>query len=105
MELITLSWKAVELQVALPQTQELGKIQDELSKNNQRLQEALATSQLREERLKRKQVKESERSEKSAVRKDDAKELVQENASLNKKRKSEQQMRHPYLGSKFDFNG
>lgn len=105
MELIKLSWKSVELQVALPQTQELGKLQDEMSKNNQRLQEALATSQLREERLKRKQVKETNETTQEKLKQDkEEKELMQ--SRLKKRNKNQKkQLKHPYLVSKFDFNG
>lgn len=96
------------MQVALPRTQDAGKLQEQMSKQNQRFQESLAQSQLQEERLKRTQVNESEETIKSEWRDEDEKEEPSEGEtdSENSKKGSKQEMtNHPYLGNNIDFSG
>lgn len=99
------SWKSVELQVALPRVQDAGKEQDLMSKQNQRFQETLTQSQLQEEVQKRTQVNKFEHLQKSKLT-DQDKENPQENKQeKQKKEKTEEDLKHPYLGSNIDFSG
>lgn len=52
-----LSLKSIELQVALPHSQDAGKIQDQMSKEGQRFQESLTQSQIQEDLKKTKNSK------------------------------------------------
>lgn len=101
------SWKSVELQVALPRVQEAGKEQDLMSKQNQRFQETLTQSQLQEEIQKRTQVNKFDRLQKSKLTdQDEDKDNREENEhKKRKKEKMEENIKHPYLGSNIDFSG
>ena len=101
------SWKSVELQVALPRVQEAGKEQDLMSKQNQRFQETLTQSQLQEEIQKRTQVNKFDRLQKSKLTdQDENKDNRKENEQQKqKKEKVEESINHPYLGSNIDFSG
>lgn len=101
------SWKSVELQVALPRVQEAGKEQDLMSKQNQRFQETLTQSQLQEEIQKRTQVNKFDRLQKSKLTdQDEDKDNGEENEhKKRKKEKMEENIKHPYLGSNIDFSG
>jgi len=101
------SWKSIELQVALPRVQEAGKEQDLMSKQNQRFQETLTQSQLQEEIQKRSQVNKFESLQKSKLTdQDEDKEKHEEKKQQRrKKKKIEEDIKHPYLGSNIDFSG
>ena len=94
--------------MALPRSQEAGKLQEQMSKQNQRFQESLVQSQLKEEVKKRKSVNEFEKLAKAEIKDRDAN---SEKDSANKREneaqlgKEEETLAHPYLGSKIDFSG
>ncbi|WP_405102148.1 hypothetical protein [Oceanobacillus sp. FSL H7-0719] len=97
-----MSWKSIEMQVALPRTQDAGKIQEQLQKQPEILQSALTQSQLKQEKIKRTRVSESEKSEKLRLKKDKTDSSSQE---LEKEIVAEKDITHPYLGKSVDFNG
>lgn len=102
------SWKSIELQVALPRVQDAGKEQDLMSKQNQRFQETLTQSQLQEEMQKRTQVNKFDQLKKTSLTEQEKeKEESQQgnNKDERKKKPSEEGAKHPYLGSNIDFNG
>lgn len=102
-----LSLKSIELQVALPRSQDAGKIQEELSKQNQRFQESLTGAQLKQEELRRKRVNEFEEVSKARIKKEEeaAKGSIEENKDKEDLNNEEQVLDHPYLGSNIDFSG
>ncbi|WP_047981246.1 hypothetical protein [Ornithinibacillus contaminans] len=98
-----MSWKSVEMQVALPRTHDAGKLQDQMMKSNQHFQEALAQSQLIQESKKRKKVQEFEEIQ---LQKDDQSEHKQNEQGKQRKKANLdplQALRHPYLGNNFDI--
>ncbi|MBM7572049.1 hypothetical protein [Aquibacillus albus] len=100
-----MSWKSIEMQVAIPRTQEAGKIQDQLQQRGQLVQDALTSSQLATEEQKRKKVNEYDQKD-NVQNKQKQKEKVDPNTI----RKSNQALthldpNHPYLGKKIDLNG
>jgi len=104
------SWKSVELQVALPRTQDAGQLQDQLSKQNQRFQETLAQHQLRDEIIKRRQVREFEETIGKKVMPDDENEQEQmskdedaDEEHSEKHASAKDAVTHPYLGQHIDF--
>ncbi len=101
-----MSWKAVEMQVALPRTQDAGKIQDQMQQQGRIDQNQLAQSMANEELRKRKQVLEQEASEQLKNNKQKGDGTFQ-TASEDMKGEvwQQHQMRHPYLGNKVDYSG
>lgn len=102
-----MSWKSIEMQVALPRTLDAGRMQEQLSKQNQQFQQALTKNQVRENELKRNRVNESEEIIYAKVNDDknsteDSSEREQEE---REEKKEEELPKHPYLGSKIDFSG
>ncbi|SFM31815.1 hypothetical protein SAMN04487943_11346 [Gracilibacillus orientalis] len=101
-----MSWKAVEMQVALPRTQDAGKIQDQMQQQGRIDQNQLAKSMANEELRKRKQVLEQEASEQlknNKQKRDNSFQTTPEDKKKDDQQRS--QFRHPYLGNKVDFNG
>ena len=102
------SWKSIELQVALPRVQDAGKEQDLMSKQNQRFQETLSQSQLQEEIQKRKQVNKFDPLKKTDLTEQEKEEEERKQENNKQKQKSEnteEELKHPYLGSNIDFSG
>jgi len=100
-------WKSVDMQVALPRTQDAGQLQEQMSKQQQRFQESLAHSQLKQDLVKRRQVLEYERTTGKSIQ--DEQDNGSSNESKQDQRKKEQQdedhlIEHPYLGKKIDFS-
>ncbi|MGP4040272.1 hypothetical protein ACTWP4_10355 [Gracilibacillus sp. D59] len=101
-----MSWKAVEMQVALPRTQDAGKIQDQMQQQGRVDQNLLAQSIANEELRKRKKVLEQEASEHLKNNKQKRDSNTQTSTEEKKKESQyQQQFKHPYLGNKVDFNG
>lgn len=100
-----MSWKSIDLQVALPRTQDAGKIQEQMTKQSEHFQESLAQSQLEQEKQKRKTVNEMEETIKAEINKDQEKHKEQGNNKEDTSEEKEQEMKHPYLGSNIDFSG
>lgn len=103
-EVILLSWKSIEMQVALPRVQDAGKLQEQIGKQNQHFQEALAGSQLKKEELKRQRVNEFEQINHVKIKKDE-KNPNEEQQNEQSSRQPDETVDHPYLGKKIDFNG
>ncbi|MFB4167470.1 hypothetical protein [Virgibacillus sp. JSM 102003] len=105
--MILLSWKSIEMQVALPRTQDAGKLQEQMLKQNQHFQESLAQSQLKDIEQKRKRVQEFENIH-------NVKNKNKEDRDTNDSEDQQSELgyapidefaEHPYLGKKIDFNG
>src|SRR5690625_2689352 len=104
-----MSWKSVEMQVAIPRTQEAGKQQDQLMRQSQHFQETLAQTHQKELQLKRKKVNEFDETRSLFVKeeKDEAsKEKHKKHHTKQKKKmKKQQPFEHPYLGQSIDYSG
>lgn len=103
--------KSIELQVAIPRSQDAGKMQEQLSRQGQQFQETLTEQQLREAVLKRHKTNRQEKTMKREVDEDQEQANQQEqNEQANKENQEKQerlkqQMRHPYLGRQVDWSG
>lgn len=102
--------KSIELQVAIPRSQDAGKMQEQLSRQGQQFQETLTQQQLSEEVIKRQRTNRQEEVLKRDVDKDEEKAKKREQNKHEAKNKLEKQKRlqeikHPYLGSKIDWSG
>lgn len=100
-----MSWKAVDMQVALPRTQDASQLQEQRSKQHQRFQESLAHTQLKQEVINRKQVNSYERTK---GKQNNSKDRHRKRQSKHKHREKEstqqEDSEHPYLGTKIDFS-
>lgn len=98
-----MGWKSIEMQVALPRTVDAGKVQEQLQKQSEQMQGALAASQMEQERIKRTKVGETEDMEQLKLKKE------QEDKHQSELKKSDiakdVDSSHPYLGKRIDFNG
>lgn|SRR5690625_2776777 len=104
-----MSWRSIELQVALPRTQEVGKYQDQLSKQNQRFQESLAQSQMRLQELEKNRTNRFEKTEQQTIKDEDylnkeSKEQTKQGKNnTSKEKENEPHVSHPYLGHQVDI--
>src|SRR5690625_1536840 len=102
-----MSLKSIEMQVAIPRSQDAGRMQEQMSKQSQQFQETLTKQQLREEVLKRSKVNEYDDVQNLNVD-DEDQETTGENKQEQRQRKKEEQqeqVEHPYLGNTIDFSG
>ncbi|WP_182199182.1 hypothetical protein [Paraliobacillus salinarum] len=97
-----MSWKAVEMQVALPRVQDASKIQEQIQQRGQFIQDTLAAKQLIQDELRRKNVNESEYSARLKNERNKKEQVI------SRKRKQhnipDSKIPHPYLGGRFDIN-
>jgi|SRR5690625_1690115 len=101
--------KSIEMQVAIPRSQDAGKMQDQMMRQGQQFQETLTKQQLREDIIKRTLVNEYENVQMDEQEKENQQQTSEDQ---NKKQKREQQneqdnnqsINHPYLGRKIDVS-
>lgn len=102
-----MGFKSIEMQIAIPRSQDAGKMQDQMMKHGQQFQDTLTEQQIREELLKRKQVNEYDNVEKQIVK--DEEKSNQNSFDKEEKDKEEvtefTKINHPFLGKNVDFNG
>jgi len=96
-----LSWKSIEMQVALPRTQDAGKLQEQACKQHQHFQASLAMNQLKQEERKRKKVNDCESIDLLKNKKEGTAAISHHEG----KKKAQHKAEHPYLGTNIDFNG
>ena len=102
-----MSWKAVEMQIALPRTQDAGRIQGQNEQRGHAMQEAIAQMQLQSEEIKRRSVADLEKGYKL---KKEAREALKSAPDLEAIKKqlnhteAQKRVTHPYLGRRIDIN-
>lgn len=104
-----MSLKLVELQVALPRTQDLGKMQEELQQRSRHIQDHLASVQHKEEIEKRQQVNKYDKTAKNKLQNDghnsNGAAYQRKNQKQNKKGNHHEESPHPYKGNIIDIEG
>lgn len=105
-----MSFKSIELQVAIPRSQDAGKMQDQMMRQSQQFQDTLTQQQLREEIINRSRVNEFDNVEKKMINDEDDTSKREEEQKQKKQKQtnnqdSESKIDHPYLGTKFDYSG
>ncbi|MEQ6375352.1 hypothetical protein RZN25_00700 [Bacillaceae bacterium S4-13-56] len=100
-----MSWKSIEMQVALPRTQDIGKIQELMQSRSTQQQEMITASQLQYEELKRTTVNQMGHKNDVILRdeKNTKKELGKKKSQNNQSRDTTEN--HPYLGKRIDLKG
>lgn len=103
--MILMSWKSIEMQVALPRTQDAGKMQEQLMKQNQHFQEGLAQSNRMQEIEKRHKVQDFDEIQLQKDGQQENKGSGQSGNRNNEKESNEveQAIQHPFLGNNFDI--
>lgn len=102
-----MSWKAVEMQIALPRTQDAGRIQEQIQQRGQFMQDLITREQLQSEETKRRTVNDLEQKA-NIANQNDPKGLFANEQTDGKHTKASAKMNraiHPYLGKRIDFNG
>ncbi|WP_093210698.1 hypothetical protein [Sediminibacillus albus] len=100
-----MSWKSVEMQVALPRVQDAGKIQEQMQQRGQHLQDSVAVAQQTIDEKRKKQVNEFERKDKLHNKKKQEKESFQGNQEQEGDSHEKQESEHPFLGKQIDYSG
>lgn len=104
-----MSLKSIELQVAIPRSQDAGKMQEQMMRQGQQFQETLTQQQLRQQLLNRTKVQTTEDIEKKKIKDEensDANEQEEQGTSEDaEQNQTEKSIEHPYLGTKVDFSG
>lgn len=96
--------KLIELQVALPRTQDIGKIQEQANQRSQLQQDVLAVATTREQELKRKQVNKNDKLDQlSLTNKHTTDQFPQ--STKNEDTKEALKEQHPYKGNIVDYVG
>lgn len=107
-----MSLKAIEMQVSIPRSQSVGKLQDQLQQRAQVTQGHLGIEQNKEDEKKRKQVLEMTESEKKRLNNDDesnknssSEKNKQHPSKIIEENKEAITAKHPYKGNFVDFSG
>ncbi|WP_234998477.1 hypothetical protein [Salirhabdus sp. Marseille-P4669] len=105
-----LSYRAIEMQLALPRTQDIGQLQDQMQQRGQMVQHHLAQANLQEERIKRQKVHELNQKDEGKIKDQDDQNKGTLLANLQHKGKQASNnvpfyYNHPYLGNRIDYNG
>ncbi|GAA4059907.1 MAG TPA: hypothetical protein GXZ58_11255 [Bacilli bacterium] len=103
-----MGWRSIELQVALPRTQDVGRIQEQIQQRGQFMQEVIAQAQQQAEEMKRRSVTNLEEGHKlsnDTKESDQENQLDQSNEHADSKPEHKIKIQHPYLGTRIDING
>lgn len=103
-----MGFKSIELQVAIPRSQDAGRMQDQMMRQGQQFQETLTQQKLREEVINRTKVNEYDDVRKKNITDEDEKNKREKEMKKNKKNdkgEENETTNHPYLGKKIDFSG
>lgn len=102
-----MSLKSIEMQVALPRTQDAGKLQEQIQQRGQHLSEHAAESVRKEEQKQRTTVTKNKQKDEAKLHQDEER-SNEAGANSQKRRKKQQQKeqeRHPYKGKVIDYSG
>ncbi|WP_130860001.1 hypothetical protein [Gracilibacillus phocaeensis] len=97
-----MSWKAVEMQIALPRTQEAGRIQQQLQQQPQTEQQQLTEQITWQDKQKRTQVQKQTNSER-VKQNDVSSEQMMFGEDRDESANVTSQLPHPYLGHTIDL--
>ena len=100
------SLKLIELQVAVPRTQDIGKIQEQIEQRGQLSQEQLTVGMQKKDERKRKQVNNNEKNDRATL-------TLKQTSHMHESQEEpemvededEYKQNHPYKGKFIDFSG
>lgn len=102
-----MSWKSIDMQIALPRTHDAGRIQEQIQQRGQFIQDMLVTEHIKSEEIKRRAVNDLHQKD-HMTNQNEQKSQTNQHVSKAKHDQIEEQefqIKHPYLGNKIDFNG
>ncbi|RSK27054.1 hypothetical protein EJF36_09295 [Bacillus sp. HMF5848] len=101
-----MSLKLVELQVAIPRSQDAGKMQQQLEQRSHDMQQLLQAGMLKEVDKKRIEVSKQEQKKNADLSKEDHSKSRQEHHKKDRQheQKSDEAARHPYKGIRIDVS-
>src|SRR5699024_441717 len=97
--------KSIEMQVAIPRSQDAGKMQEHMERQGQQVQQTLTEEELKAEAAKRNKVNEYENVQISNDKEEKEEEQEKREMKAKKKKKNKESIDHPYLGNQIDFSG
>ncbi|WP_138414789.1 hypothetical protein [Aquibacillus sediminis] len=100
-----MSWKSVEMQVALPRTQDAGKLQEQMDQRGQQTQHLLAKDQIELDTKKRKRVNDYQQKDDVNNKPQRNREVDRGTSNTNETNQHDEELNHPYLGKQIDING
>lgn len=103
-----MSLKLVEMQVALPRTQDAGKLQEQLQQRGQLQNDQALYNVQKEEEKKRTSVIKQEQKDEAKFHKEHHQGMDKENRQINSvkyKHEAAEDEKHPYKGTLIDFIG
>lgn len=102
-----MSLKLIELQVAIPRTQDMGRFQEQVNQRAQLQQDLLGNAAIQEEEKKRRQVTKNNEVDKSLMRNKNTlgKNLQTKDSTNSEMNEEGLQEQHPYKGNFIDFVG
>ncbi|MEH7382550.1 hypothetical protein V7138_18955 [Bacillus sp. JJ1533] len=101
-----MSLKLVELQIAIPRTQDAGKIHEQLMMRGQHMQDHISSENEKLERRNRTKVNENNKSENAQIHKDQSSTPFSNQASQKTQFvEQEEKEQHPYKGNFIDIVG
>lgn len=104
---IEVSFKSVELQVAIPRSQDAGKMQEQMMKQGEKFQETLTEQQLQQQLANQKRVNPYTSVEKQVIKEEEKREKERREKEAKEKKQQKQKAvysDHPYLGNRVDFS-
>ncbi|MED0891865.1 hypothetical protein [Aneurinibacillus migulanus] len=103
--------RALELQIAIPRMQDMGKIQEQLQQRPQQEQAGLALEQQEKDEVNRTRIAKAEESPQSQINQDEKEQSGEQGADPKKRRQkksplaeSETHNLHPYKGHSLDIS-
>lgn len=102
-----MSLKAIEMQIAIPRSQDAGKLQEQLQQRGQVMNDIASQASLKEEERKRKTVVENADASEIMLSSGEQNSQQQQSQSDRTKRKKEisEKESHPYKGKLVDYSG
>ena len=100
-----MSLKAIELQVALPRTQEIGKVQEQLQQRSQLIHDLAAREMQKEMKKQETTVLKNQPKGNVNVQQEGSSKQHQQFQEQAPKKEEESKMSHPYKGITIDYSG
>lgn len=100
-----MSWSAIEMQIALPRSQDAGKLQEQMQQRGPQVQQTLSEETKLQDEMKRTQVNHMESKNNVSVKRDKGDDSLSHSSKNLDNHLKEQDIVHPYLGNEIDYNG
>ncbi len=100
-----MSWRAIEMQIALPRSQDAGKLQEQMQQRGPQVQQTLSQETKLQDELQRTQVNSTESKNNVSAKSDEGDRSLHSSSKTLANHQKEQGIVHPYLGNEIDYSG